>query len=179
MKIKLIKPFIQILTLSTLLSFSLTTKADLIEPNISINQQDKDDMMSLIDEINSIRTKQNVDAAQAIKIKAKEITETVKKTTYERYSKASFYAQPFHGRKTANGEVFNMHALTAAAANHIPMNCKIKVTNVENGKSVIVKVNDRGNFKRYGRDLDLSKAAFASIANLNKGVVKIKYEILD
>lgn len=161
--------------LKTLIQTTLVTLTLSLTNHANANTQ-----FSLTDSIETIIKEQNVDTAQAIKIKAKEVAETVKKTTYEKYGTASYYAHKFHGKKTANGERFNMYALTAAAANHIPMNCKIKVTNVENGKSVIVKVNDRGAFgPKYGRSLDLSKAAFSSIANLNKGVIKIKYEILD
>lgn len=85
---------------------------------------------------------------------------------------ASWYGKPFHGRLTASGERFNMNAMTCASNSH-KMGTKLKVTNKANGKSVIVKVNDTGGFKKYGRTLDLSKAAFNSIANIDKGVIHV------
>lgn len=85
---------------------------------------------------------------------------------------ASWYGKPFHGRKTASGEIFNMNALTCASNTH-KMGTKLLVTNKANGKSVVVKVNDTGGFKKYGRTLDLSRGAFKSIASLDKGVIKV------
>lgn len=85
---------------------------------------------------------------------------------------ASWYGGKFHGRTTASGEVFNKWAMTAASNSH-KMGTKLLVTNKANGKSVVVKVNDTGGFKKYGRTLDLSRGAFAKIANINKGVIKV------
>lgn len=88
---------------------------------------------------------------------------------------ASWYGHPFHGRKTASGEVYNMHGYTAASNTH-KLGTKLKVTNVANGKSVVVRVNDTGGFSKYGRTLDLSKAAFSAIANTATGVIKVRIE---
>lgn len=85
---------------------------------------------------------------------------------------ASWYGGQFHGRKTASGAVFNQHGLTAASNSH-KMGTNLRVTNVVNGKSVKVKVTDTGGFGKYGRCLDLSRGAFASIANLNSGVIRV------
>ena len=90
---------------------------------------------------------------------------------------ASYYGRGFHGKKTASGEVFNQHAMTAASNSH-KMGTKLKVTNVATGKSVIVKINDTGGFSRLGRRLDLSQAAFARIAPLSQGICKVKIERL-
>lgn len=90
---------------------------------------------------------------------------------------ASWYGGKFHGRTTASGEVFNKWAMTAASNSH-KMGTKLKVTNIENGKSVVVRVNDTGGFKKYGRTLDLSRGAFAKIADINKGLVRIKIQVL-
>ena len=90
---------------------------------------------------------------------------------------ASWYGSGFHGKRTANGEVFNQNALTAASNSH-RMGTNLLVTNVTNGKSVKVKVNDTGGFRKYGRTLDLSKGAFMKIANPNQGVIKIKIQKL-
>ena len=71
---------------------------------------------------------------------------------------ASWYGNPFHGRLTASGERYNMNALTAAH-NSLPFGTKVKVTNTSNKKSVVVKINDRGGFTKYGRAIDLSRKA--------------------
>ncbi len=90
---------------------------------------------------------------------------------------ASYYGDKFHGRTTASGETFNKWAMTAASNSH-KMGTKLKVTNKANGKSVIVKVNDTGGFKKYGRTLDLSRGAFAKIADINQGLIKIKISVI-
>ena len=92
------------------------------------------------------------------------------------YGKASFYANMFQGRKTANGQIFDQGKLTAAHRT-LAFGTKVKVTNVSNNKSVIVTVNDRGPFIR-GRIIDLSKSAFKVIGNTRSGVLKVKMEIL-
>lgn len=90
---------------------------------------------------------------------------------------ASWYGIPFHGRLTASGERFNMNDLTCASNTH-KMGTKLKVTNKSNGKSVVVRVNDTGGFKKYGRTLDLSRGAFNKIEDINKGLVKINIQVL-
>lgn len=91
---------------------------------------------------------------------------------------ASWYGDMFHGRTTANGETFNKWEMTCASNSH-KMGTRLKVTNVENGKSVIVKVNDTGGFKKYGRTLDLSRGAFSKISDISKGIVKVKIKVLE
>lgn len=90
---------------------------------------------------------------------------------------ASWYGGKFNGRTTASGEVFNKWAMTTASNSH-KMGTKLEVTNKANGKSVIVKVNDTGGFKKYGRTLDLSRGAFAKIADINQGLVKVKIRVI-
>lgn len=85
---------------------------------------------------------------------------------------ASWYGERFHNKRTASGEIFNMNAMTCASNSH-KMGTKLLVTNKENGKSVVVKVNDTGGFKKYGRTLDLSKGAFTKIANTSKGLIEV------
>jgi rare lipoprotein A len=89
--------------------------------------------------------------------------------------KASYYADKFQGRKTASGETFRQGKLTAAHRT-LPFGTKVKVTNLNNGKSVKVRINDRGPFVD-GRIIDLSKKAARRIGMVNAGVanVKIKY----
>lgn len=96
----------------------------------------------------------------------------------QQVGKASWYGNHHHGRKTASGEVFNQHGLTTASNSH-PMGTKLKVTNVKNNKSVIVRVNDTGGFKKYGRLLDLSRGAFEKIASVNQGIITVLVEVID
>ncbi len=88
----------------------------------------------------------------------------------------SYYGEKFHGRPTANGETFNMEKLTAAHKT-LPFGTKLRVTNEDNEKSVIVRINDRGPFVK-GRDLDLSKAAAREIGLIPYGVKTMKVEFL-
>ena len=87
---------------------------------------------------------------------------------------ASYYDE---GQTTANGEAFNPEALTAAHKT-LPFNTRVRVTNPDNGKSVVVRINDRGPFVD-GRCIDLSRAAFRAIASLSQGELTVKYDILD
>lgn len=91
--------------------------------------------------------------------------------------KASFYAQQHHGKLTASGERFDQHSLTAAHRT-LPFGTKVRVINTRNGKSVVVRINDRGPFVR-GRVIDLSKAAFQSIASTRSGVIRVRLERAD
>ena len=89
---------------------------------------------------------------------------------------ASFYAEKFHGKRTSNGEIFNMNDLTCAHKS-LPFNTILKVTNLSNGKSVQVRVNDRGPFVA-GREIDLSKAAAKKIGMITSGTAKVKIQIV-
>lgn len=91
-------------------------------------------------------------------------------------SLASWYGPGFHGRRTANGEVFNQNALTAAHKS-LPFGTRVKVTNLNNGKSVIVRINDDGPHIP-GRVIDLSKGAAARIGMLSSGVAPVRLQIL-
>lgn len=93
---------------------------------------------------------------------------------FKQTGKASFYADKFHGRQTASGERFDMYDLTAAHKT-LPFGTYLKVTNLKNNKSVIVKVNDRGPYAK-GRILDLSKAAAKKIDMIADGVANVKIE---
>ncbi len=92
------------------------------------------------------------------------------------YGKASYYAEKYHGRKTASGETFDMNALTAAHRT-LPFGTVCRVTNLSNQKTVNVKINDRGPFIE-GRIIDLSKGAAKALDALQSGVIEIKIEIL-
>lgn len=89
---------------------------------------------------------------------------------------ASYYSSDFHGKKTANGERFNMYDLTAAHKT-LPFNTKVKVINLKNNKSVVIRINDRGPFKK-SRIIDLSKAAAEKIGLIQTGTAKVKLIIL-
>ena len=102
---------------------------------------------------------------------------TVASNTVRKFSQtgtASWYGRQFHGRKTASGETFDMNAMTAAHRS-LPLNCYIRVTNRNNGKSVVVKVNDRGPF-HGNRVVDLSYGAAKQLGITSAGTVKVSIE---
>lgn len=104
----------------------------------------------------------------------------VASTTVNKFSQtgiASWYGRQFHGKKTASGDVFDQNGLTAAHRS-LPMNCYVKVTNKSNGKSVIVKVNDRGPFSS-NRVMDLSYGAAKQIGLVNAGSGNVVIERID
>jgi rare lipoprotein A len=90
---------------------------------------------------------------------------------------ASYYGEKFHGRKTANGETFNMYKLTAAHR-VLPLGTRVRVTHLGNGRWVEVKVNDRGPFIE-GRILDLSFAAALELEMVKAGTANIMIELID
>ena len=105
---------------------------------------------------------------------------TVASNTVRKFSQtgvASWYGRQFHGRKTASGETFDMNGLTAAHRS-LPLNCYIRVTNKVNGKSVVVKVNDRGPF-HGNRVLDLSYGAAKQLGVTSAGTAKVSIERVD
>ena len=93
------------------------------------------------------------------------------------YGKASFYANKFHGRRTANGEIFSQDKLTAAC-NILPLGTWIRVTNLKNGKSVKVKTTDRLH-PRMHRLVDLSRSAAKKLGYISSGLTRVKVEVLD
>ena len=105
-------------------------------------------------------------------VAAKEKTPVLKSTS----GSASWYGGQFHGRKTANGERFNMNGLTAAHRS-LPFGTKVRVTNQTNGKSVVVRINDRGPF-HGNRMIDLSRGAASAVGMLGSGVAKVKLDVL-
>lgn len=100
---------------------------------------------------------------------------------YKRVGLASFYGgerhgTDFHGRPTANGEIYDMNALTAAHAT-LPMPSVVRVTNLENGRSIVLRVNDRGPFV-HGRIVDVSRRAAQMLGFERQGVARVRVEIL-
>ena len=89
---------------------------------------------------------------------------------------ASYYGDRFHGRRTASGQAFNMHAMTAAHKT-LPFGTRVLVTNPSNGKSVTVTINDRGPYA-HGRTIDLSKAAATEIGLVQRGHGTVELAII-
>ncbi len=96
---------------------------------------------------------------------------------YDRVGVASWYGKPFHGRRTANGERYDQNALTAAHQT-LPLPSVIRVTNLENGRSLILRVNDRGPFVR-GRILDVSRKAAKLLRFREKGTTRVRVQVLE
>jgi rare lipoprotein A len=96
---------------------------------------------------------------------------------YKATGLASYYGKKFHGRRTASGERFNMHAMTAAHRN-FKFGTRVNVINLKNKRSVTVRINDRGPFAR-GRIIDLSYAAAKKIGMIGDGVVRVKITVVD
>ena len=99
------------------------------------------------------------------------------RATYYQTGKASYYANKFQGRKTASGERYSHNKLTAAHRK-LPFGTMVRVTNLDNGKSVIVRINDRGPMKRE-RVIDLSRSAAGKIALIKAGVASVGIEIVE
>lgn len=91
--------------------------------------------------------------------------------------KATWYGPRHHGRKTASGERFDMHALTAAHRS-LPFGAVVRVTNLRNGRSVVVRINDRGPFGGGGRIIDVSREAARRLGMIEAGVVPVEIEVL-
>ncbi|RMH51974.1 MAG: septal ring lytic transglycosylase RlpA family protein [Zetaproteobacteria bacterium] len=96
---------------------------------------------------------------------------------YDETGIASWYGRDFHGRRTANGEIYDMHAMTAAHKT-LPLPTMVRVTNLENGRSVVVRVNDRGPFVK-NRLIDLSYAAARALGFDRKGTARVRVQALE
>jgi len=96
--------------------------------------------------------------------------------SYMETGMASYYARIFQHRKTANGERFDNNSMTAAHKT-LPFGTEVIVKNINNGKSVKVRINDRGPFVK-GRIIDLTRTAFSQIANLDKGIEKVEIRVV-
>ncbi|WP_049260206.1 septal ring lytic transglycosylase RlpA family protein [Neisseria bacilliformis] len=107
---------------------------------------------------------------------AKKADKTEKTAKFSQTGKASWYGPGFHGKKTANGERFDMNTLTAAHRT-LPISSRVRVTNLANGKSVVVRINDRGPY-HGNRVMDLSKAAAQELGFIRTGTAQVKIEPL-
>ena len=90
---------------------------------------------------------------------------------------SSFYAEDFHGKLTANGEIYDMYGLTAAHKT-LPLNTVARVTNLENGKSLILRINDRGPYIK-GRMLDCSYGAAKKLDFVQQGKTKVQVDVIE
>ncbi len=110
------------------------------------------------------------------KVKGKRYNALANSNGFSQIGTASWYGGKFHGRKTANGEIYNMNAMTGAHKT-LPLVTYAKVTNLENNKSLVIKINDRGPF-HGNRILDLSHAAAKKLGVLKKGTAKVEITAL-
>ncbi|MEA5535985.1 septal ring lytic transglycosylase RlpA family protein [Crocosphaera sp. XPORK-15E] len=101
---------------------------------------------------------------------------SIQTVTSRRKGMASWYGPGFHGRLTANGERYNQNGLTAAHKT-LPFGTQVRVTNLNNGRSVTVRINDRGPYA-HGRVIDLSRGAASLIGVVNSGVAPVQLEVL-
>jgi rare lipoprotein A len=90
---------------------------------------------------------------------------------------ASWYGGVFNGRKTASGELYNMHAMTACHPT-LPFGSMVRVVNLRNKRSVVVRINDRGDLGNEGRVIDLSRAAAEELAMTKSGLAKVRLEVV-
>jgi len=102
--------------------------------------------------------------------------EIKKPPAYEATGTASYYGRKFHGRRTASGERYDMHAMTAAHPS-LAFGTVVRVTHLKNGRSVTVRINDRGPFIR-GRIIDLSFAAAKTIGMLADGLARVRIAVV-
>lgn len=107
---------------------------------------------------------------------ASEITLAAKDPSKTLYGLASYYAQKFEGRKTANGEIFR-HSMMTAACNVLPLGTYVRVTNLKNNKYIIVKTNDRLHPKTR-RIIDLTYTAASRLGFIKAGLTRVKIEVL-
>ena len=123
----------------------------------------------------SSKAKSNIKSSKKISKKNKKKSFNTNKKTYKGVS--SYYGPNFHGKLTANGEVFDMYGVTAAHK-EIPLNTVARVTNLDNGKSLILRINDRGPYID-GRILDCSYGAAKKLDFLEQGTANVKIDIIE
>ena len=116
---------------------------------------------------------------QVAAIAQQDSSKPIKKATGKskiQYGLASFYSNKFNGRKTSSGEIFSQQKLTAAH-NTLALGTYVRVTNLRNGKTVVVKINDRLHH-RNKRVIDLSRAAATKLGFIKSGLTRVKIEVL-
>jgi rare lipoprotein A len=136
----------------------------------------KEPKEAVIIKTDTLKPKPVTEVAEAIDSVKTEMN--IKFKFYKKNAHASYYAQKFHGKRTASGVRFDNNKYTAAHKK-LPFGTKVKVTNEANGKSVIVEITDRGPYSKV-REIDLSKKAFMELVdNKNTGGVIVKLEVED
>lgn len=95
---------------------------------------------------------------------------------YDIVGVASWYGKPYHGRRTASGEIYNMYQMTAAHPS-LPFGTRVVVTNLENGRSAVVRINDRGPFV-HGRVIDVSRKVASQLGFLGQGTVRVGVRVI-
>ena len=103
-------------------------------------------------------------------------SERGRETPYREVGLASWYGEDYHGRRTANGEVYDMNAMTSAHRT-LPFNTRVRVTNLENGKKSELRINDRGPFIP-GRIIDLSKSGAKEVGIIGPGTARVAVEVI-
>jgi len=99
-----------------------------------------------------------------------------KEQAYDFVGVASWYGNPYHGRHTASGEIFDMTSATAAHRT-LPFGTRVKVTNLENGRSIVLRINDRGPFVRH-RIIDVSKGAAQALGFVRQGTARVRVQLV-
>lgn len=158
---------LSVLSLSLSLSSNITAKQQSNNQNIIFIRQE---MMKKTDNLDLTVSKNESKSVMTIK------KEDLDNFTHYQSGTASFYSKNLNGSKTSSGERHRSNEMMAAHKS-LPFGTKVKVTNLNNGKSVIVRINDRGPFVR-GRVIDLSYAAFSQIESPGKGVTKVELQVL-
>ncbi len=134
-----------------------------------------EDLSSMISQYPIVEMNRDLDAPFS-NANLLDLIRTLDETLAKEVHEVSYYADDFHGRGTAFGETFDMNAITAAHRS-FPHDTLVKVTNVDNDKSVVVRINDRGPYV-HGRNMDLSKASFEKIAPPGQGVLRATFQRL-
>lgn len=147
------------------------------EENSETDSNSSDDIVVITADVSKLARELRSSNKEELKTKKSYTKNSTEKNNSLINGIASFYGEYFHGRQTANGEIYDMYGLTAAHKT-LPLGTIVKVTNTENEKSVIVRINDRGPYID-GRDIDLSQGAFDKIGNLKQGLLSVKVEILE
>lgn len=155
---------------------AMAQKAKAIEPKTTQKAAVKKDKEPLLKEVLDTVKKDNTGIARRELVIDTLLIVNGAFKPYKEKAHVSYYAERFHGKKTASGKRFDMNKMTAAHKK-LPFGTKVRVTNEANGKSVIVEINDRGPFVK-GREIDLSKKAFQSISSGRGGYIIGKIEVL-
>ena len=149
---------------------SLLLMALLLSPSVGASPSGEEFLVEDITEIREAITIQDVRTVAPVRpLPASKLIEVVQ-------GAASWYGPGFYGRTTANGERFSKGTLTAAHRT-LPFGTKVRVTNLSNGRSVVVRINDRGPFKHH-RVIDLAHGAASQLQMMQAGEVPVKLEIL-